>query len=86
MPDGTLHRTITDFKDLLDVSPVTYPAYGNTTAGIRSETSSTETSEQEVGGAAAQPNAQADDSSRRADEEDAHRLRMRRQRLRDRAA
>jgi HK97 family phage prohead protease len=27
MPDGTLHRTITDFKDLLDVSPVTYPAY-----------------------------------------------------------
>jgi hypothetical protein len=86
MPDGTLHRTITDFKDLLDVSPVTYPAYGNTTAGVRSETSSTDKSEHEPGGTATQPEAQADSSSRRADEDDAHRLRLRRQRLRDRAA
>jgi uncharacterized protein len=86
MPDGTLHRTITDFKDLLDVSPVTYPAYADTTAGVRSETSSSDSSEQDAGGAAAQPNAQADESSRRADEDDAHRLRLRRQRLRERAA
>lgn len=84
MPDGSLQRIITDFADLLDVSPVTYPAYSDTTASVRSAlVSSTGSSEQEVGGAAKQPNDQANDSPRRADEKGAHRHRLRRQRLRD---
>lgn len=85
MPDGTLQRTITDFADLLDVSAVTYPAYTDTTAGVRSKDSSTDSSEQ-AGGTAVQPSVQADESSRRADEEGAHRHRLRRQRLRENRA
>lgn len=34
--DGLLQRTITKVKELLDVSPVTYPAYPDATAEIRS--------------------------------------------------
>ena len=89
LPDGTLLRTITEFDDLLDVSPVTYPAFTDTTAGARGASpkdSSTDSSEQDAGGAATQPNAQAGESSRRADEEGAHRIRARRQRLRELSA
>jgi HK97 family phage prohead protease len=35
-PDGTLTRTILEFEDLLDVSPVTYPANPATSASSRS--------------------------------------------------
>jgi HK97 family phage prohead protease len=35
-PDGTISRRILEFDDLLDVSPVTYPAYTSTTSGVRS--------------------------------------------------
>jgi uncharacterized protein len=35
-PDGTITRTILEFSDLLDVSPVTYPANPATTAQSRS--------------------------------------------------
>jgi hypothetical protein len=34
--DGTATRRILEFEELLDVSPVTYPAYSATTAGARS--------------------------------------------------
>lgn len=34
--DGRLVRTIKRFKELFDVSPVTYPAYAETDAGLRS--------------------------------------------------
>lgn len=34
--DGTVTRRILEFQELLDVSPVTYPAYGSTTAQARS--------------------------------------------------
>jgi HK97 family phage prohead protease len=96
--DGTLLRTITDFKDLLDVSPVTYPAYKNTTsvavpaagqhsADVSAERdSSTGESEQATGGAVEQPGTQADSQPRRADEMGAHRHRARRLRLRDKRA
>jgi len=96
-PDGILIRTITDFTDLLDVSPVTYPAYTETSAQVSrdldSETtvtqdSSNRSSEQDDGGAAAQPIAQADDQPRRADEEKPNVVdpRSRRLRLRERLA
>ena len=35
-PDGTVTRTILEFEELLDVSPVTYPANGATSAQVRS--------------------------------------------------
>jgi len=35
-PDGTVTRRILEFDELLDVSPVTYPAYSGTTAQARS--------------------------------------------------
>lgn len=34
---GQLVRTILEFEELFDVSPVTYPAYGDTTISCRSE-------------------------------------------------
>lgn len=34
--DGRIIRTIRSFKSLMDVSPVTYPAYPEATAGVRS--------------------------------------------------
>jgi len=34
--DGRVVRTITKFKQLFDVSPVTYPAYPDATVGLRS--------------------------------------------------
>ena len=36
MPDGTVQRRILEFDTLLDVSPVTYPAYTGTTSQSRS--------------------------------------------------
>lgn len=91
--DGTLLRTITEFDDLADVSPVLTPAYEATSsasvgtrADNRNESSSTRVSEQEGQGAAAQQSSQADPQPRRAGDEGAHRLRVRRQKLRDRAA
>ena len=35
-PDGTVNRRILEFEELLDVSPVTYPAFTATSSGIRS--------------------------------------------------
>lgn len=35
-PDGSVERRILEFDELLDVSPVTYPAYSGTTAQARS--------------------------------------------------
>jgi HK97 family phage prohead protease len=35
-PDGTVTRRILEFEELLDVSPVTYPAYSATTSQARS--------------------------------------------------
>jgi HK97 family phage prohead protease len=35
-PDGTITRRILEFEELLDVSPVTYPAYSATTSQARS--------------------------------------------------
>lgn len=35
-PDGTVTRTILEFEELLDVSPVTYPANNATTSQVRS--------------------------------------------------
>lgn len=35
-PDGTITRRILEISDLLDVSPVTFPAYSAATSGIRS--------------------------------------------------
>lgn len=35
-PDGTITRRILEFDELLDVSPVTYPAFTQATAGVRS--------------------------------------------------
>jgi hypothetical protein len=87
--DGTLIRTITEFDDLLDVSPVVYPAYADTTSAVvtnRDKVSSNGDSEQEGQGAAAQQSHQAESQPRRADEKGAHRHRVRRQKLRDRAA
>jgi len=34
--DGTITRRILEFQELLDVSPVTYPAFASTSAGVRS--------------------------------------------------
>jgi HK97 family phage prohead protease len=34
--DGTVTRRILEFEELLDVSPVTYPAYPSASAGVRS--------------------------------------------------
>lgn len=88
-PDGSLIRTITEFSGLLDVSPVTYPAYESTTSSVARgaiESSSTSESEREPVGTAEQGSAQADSQPRRADEEGAHRHRVRRQRLRERRA
>lgn len=93
--DGTLLRTITEFADLLDVSPVTYPAYRATSAaavpaaGKHSadssvvETSSTRDTEQEGQGSAEQQAPRAVSQPRRADEEGAHRQRVRRLKLRE---
>lgn len=96
-PDGTLIRTITDFADLLDVSPVTYPAYKITSAEsvpnqvssnepVASRDSSTSESEQGNEGTVEQPVPQADSQPRRADETGAHRHRSRRLRLREKRA
>ena len=86
-PDGSLLRTITDFADLLDVSPVTYPAYTSTTSSAltREDTqdSSTRETEQDAGGTAKQPSDQVDSQPRRADDEPARNLRVRKQRLRE---
>lgn len=87
--DGTLVRTITEFEDLLDVSPVVYPAYADTTSVAltrNNQTSSTRETEQEGQGSAEQQSSQAGSQPRRADEEGAHRQRVRRLKLRDRAA
>jgi len=89
--DGTMLRTITEFGDLLDVSPVTYPAYSATSSSIKPEGmiikhSSSSESEQATGGAVEQPGTQADSQPRRADEEGAHRHRVRRLRLREKRA
>lgn len=89
--EGGLVRTITEFSDLLDVSPVTYPAYEATSSMAltstaeesSARTSSTSESEQATGGAVEQPGTQAGSQPRRADEEAAHRLRVRRQKLRE---
>jgi uncharacterized protein len=35
-PDGTVTRRILEFDELLDVSPVTYPAFTATSSGVRS--------------------------------------------------
>ena len=35
-PDGTVTRRILEFSELLDVSPVTFPAFDAATAGVRS--------------------------------------------------
>jgi len=88
-PDGTMIRTITEFDDLLDVSPVVFPAYADTTsvALTRSnQSSSTGESEQEGQGAAVQQSSQADSQPRRADDEGTHRHRARRLKLRDKRA
>lgn len=89
-PDGTLIRTITNFSGLLDVSPVTYPAYAATSSMALTrnadgdhETSSNSDSEQAPGGAVEQPRTQADSQPRRADEEGAHLHRARRLKLRE---
>ena len=34
--DGTILRTILEVEELFDVSPVTYPAYPDTTVAVRS--------------------------------------------------
>lgn len=95
--DGTLIRTITDFADLLDVSPVTFPAYRETSAEsvlnqvssneiVASRDSSTRELEQGGEGTVEQPAPQADSQPRRADEMGAHRHRLRRLRLREKRA
>jgi len=89
--DGTLLRTITEFSEILDVSAVTYPAYTATTStALPTEAvttySSNEESERGTVGAAAQDVSQVDSLPRRADEEGAHRQRVRRLRLRDKRA
>lgn len=86
--DGTLLRTITEFSDLLDVSPVTYPAYRATSAAAVSATqvSSTRDAEQEGQGSAEQQAPRAASQPRRADEEGAHRHRVRRLKLREKRA
>ena len=89
--DGTLVRTITEFSDLLDVSPVTYPAYTGTSSsavpsGPVTKYSSQSEPERATGGAVEQPGVQADSQPRRADEEGAHRHRVRRLKLRDKRA
>ena len=84
-PDGQLVRTITNFADLLDVSPVTYPAYESTSAMSLDtpparassetvevsdvETLSSRSTEQDAGGTAEQPSDQANEQPRRADSE-----------------
>lgn len=88
-PDGTMIRTITEFEDLLDVSPVVYPAYADTSSVALTrdnQSSSTVGSEQEGQGAAAQQSSQADSQPRRADDEGTHRHRARRLKLRDKRA
>jgi HK97 family phage prohead protease len=35
-PDGSVTRTILEFEELLDVSPVTYPAFTAASSGVRS--------------------------------------------------
>ena len=88
-PDGTMIRTITEFDDLLDVSPVVFPAYADTTsvALTRSnQSSSTGEPEQEGQGAAVQQSSQAGSQPRRADDEGTHRHRARRLKLRDKRA
>lgn len=87
--DGTLLRTITNFSSLVDVSPVTTPAYQSTSAvavPTVNQYSSTRESEQATGGAVEQPGKQADSQPRRADEEGAYRHRVRRLRLREKRA
>jgi HK97 family phage prohead protease len=88
-PDGTMIRTITEFDDLLDVSPVVFPAYSDTTSVALtrgSDSSSTSESEQVSGGTVGQPSSQADSQPRRADDEGTHRHRARRLKLRDKRA
>ena len=92
-PDGTLVRTITEFQDLIDVSPVTMPAYSATSAialsrsdTVATETSSQSESEQVAVGTAEQVSPSADSQPRRADEEGAHRHRVRRLKLRENRA
>lgn len=88
-PDGTMIRTITEFSDLLDVSPVVYPAYSDTSSIAISrgnESSSTSELEQVSGGTVGQPSSQANSQPRRADDEGAHRQRARRLKLRDKRA
>lgn len=89
-PDGTLIRTITNFTGLLDVSPVTYPAYAATSsmaltrnAEDHGETSSTSEQEQGTVGTAEQVSPPASSQPRRADEEGAHLHRARRLKLRE---
>lgn len=87
--DGTLLRTITEFSDLLDVSPVTYPAYTATSASAvpaANQYSSTRDAEQEGQGSAEQQTPVAASQPRRADDEGAHRHRVRRLRLREKRA
>lgn len=67
--DGTLLRTITEFSDLTDVSPVSVPAYAQTTSSVaRNQDSSSHNSEQATQGAATQQGERAESDVRQADE------------------
>lgn len=44
-PDGTWTREITDYEEVFDVSPVTYPAFPDTSVAIRSLAAATKTIE-----------------------------------------
>jgi HK97 family phage prohead protease len=73
--DGTLVRTITEIGGLLDVSPVTYPAYSAATAGVRSE-SSTPSMERNAPADAAEQGESAIEETRRREAEQARRERQ----------
>jgi len=83
-PDGTLVRTITDFGALLDVSPVTYPAYRAATAGVRNETSDDFSERSDQADATEQVTTPAEESRLREEQERARRereLRLRERKL-----
>jgi HK97 family phage prohead protease len=83
-PDGTLVRTITDFGALLDVSPVTYPAYRAATAGVRNETSDDSSERSDQADATEQVTNPAEESRLREEQERARRereLRLRERKL-----
>lgn len=79
--DGTLLRTITKFGSLIDVSPVTTPAYTAATAGV-ADSSSSRSEEQGTPASGAEQGEQASDVARRQEAERA--LRERQLRLKER--